>query len=59
MEGWTRIHINRLAWFCHRAPERLRWSIQLKPGANRLEVVMANGRKLDFKISGGCWVKKQ
>jgi hypothetical protein len=59
MTGWTHIKIGRLAWFCHQAPPSVRWRLQLPPGGNRLEITMASGRKLDFKISGGCWIKKQ
>lgn len=59
MAEWRHIKINRLAWFCNQAPERLRWRMQIRPGGNKLEVVLPRGHKLDFKINGGCWVKKQ
>jgi hypothetical protein len=37
----------------------VRWQIRLRQGMNRLEIVMASGRRLDFKLQGGCWIKKQ
>ena len=59
MDCWRKISIQRLAWFCHQAPPAVRWQIRLRPGMNRLEIVMASGRRLDFKLQGGCWIKKQ
>jgi hypothetical protein len=59
MHQWHHIKVSRLDWFCHRSPERWRWRLQVKPGENRLEIVMPSGRRLDFKINGGCWVRKQ
>ena len=58
MAEWSRISINKLAWFCHHAPDGLRWCLERKPGKQSLQVVTKNGR-LDLKLSGGCWVKKQ
>ena len=56
---WRHIKVSTLAWFCHQAPPRLRWTLWLTPGGNQLEIVMASGRKLDFKLSGGAWVRPQ
>jgi len=58
MAGWTHIRLNRIYWFCHQAPERLRWRIVTPPGTNKLLIVMPHG-VLDLKILGGMWVKKQ
>jgi hypothetical protein len=55
---WVRIDIKKLAWFCHEAPASVRWSLERKPGTRRLQVKTKNGR-LDFKLSGGCWLRKQ
>lgn len=48
----------RLAWFCNQAPAGLRWRMERKPGARALQIVTPHGA-LDFKLNGGCWVKKQ
>lgn len=58
MQTWRAITIRKLAWFCHQAPVRLRWRIEQRPGTNKLQIKTPNGW-LDFKISGGCWVRKQ
>lgn len=58
MNPWRHIKVTTLSWFCHQAPARLRWKLQIKPGGNKLEIVTPHGR-LDFKLTGGAWIRKQ
>jgi hypothetical protein len=59
MEKWRHIKVCRLAWFCHQAPQSLRWTLRIKPDVNKLEIVMPRGNLLDFKLTGGAWVRPQ
>lgn len=56
---WRHIKVFRLAWFCHEAPPHLRWKLGLASAGNRLEVAMPRGKKLDFKLTGGAWIRPQ
>ena len=58
MNAWRPITIARLGWFCHHAPEKLRWRMEKKPGEQKLQLVTPHGL-LDLKIYGGCMVRKQ
>ena len=56
---WIRVHLARLGWLCHEAPERLRWHWRKRSGTgSQWQVVSHRGVAWNFRLNGGAWLQK-
>lgn len=58
-QGWRRVRFGLLGRLMdpHR-PHPWRWRVvQRKGRRRRLELKSAHGRRWEFKMSGGCWIR--